>query len=135
MEERKALESCFYNIYFQATIVKSVQRTTSFGIAMRSIDRLGNWILVIMATASLISIIAAFIADQIVTHNLYSYGLQFNSGWAIPYWNTISIVFAMGCFNIVIVILFQIYRIKTIRNEERQDAYEQFRNELKLEYE
>jgi hypothetical protein len=99
---------------------------------MRGIDGIGNWVLVVMAVASLVSMIAAFGAYMIVDHDLYSYGLRFSYGWAIPYWNAIGTVFAMAWLSIIAAIAFQIYRIRTIRKEETQTADEQFENMLKL---
>jgi hypothetical protein len=87
---------------------------------MRGIDGIGNWVLVIMAAASFISMIAVLNLNSIVSHDLYSYGLQFNYGWAIPYWNTISIVFVTAWVSIIAAITFQIYRIRIIRKEETQ---------------
>jgi hypothetical protein len=84
-----------------------------------------------MAAASLISMIAAISIERIVSHDLSSYGLQFSYRWAIPYWNTIGTVIAMAWLNIVAAVAFQIYRIRTIRKEERQSANEQYENTLK----
>ena len=92
---------------------------------MRGIDGIGNWVLVIMAAASLISMIAAFGLNNIVSHDLTSYGLSFSYGWAIPYWNTIGTVIAMAWVNIIAAIVFQIYRIRTVRKEEMQSDEEQ----------
>ena len=89
-------------------------------MAMRSIDGIGNWVLVIMAAASFISMIAAFNLNSIV-HDLTSYGLEFNYGWAIPYWNTITLVFIMSWISILAAIAFQIYRIRTIQKDEEQN--------------
>src|SRR4030042_1526071 len=97
---------------------------------MRGIDGLGNMVLVIMATASLVTMIAAIILESIVSHDLYSYGLQFSYRWAIPYWNTIGTVFAMAWLNIIAAVVFQVYRIRAVRKEERQSAQEQFENTL-----
>jgi hypothetical protein len=85
---------------------------------MRGIDGIGNWVLVIMAVASLISMIAAFSLDSIISTSLPSYGLQFNYGWAIPYWNMINLVFIMSWTSIIAAIAFQIYRIRAIRREQ-----------------
>jgi hypothetical protein len=79
---------------------------------------IGNLVLVIMAAASLISMIAAFSADMIVNGDLYSYGLNFNYGWSIPFENAMKIIFAMGWLNIIAAIAFQIYTIRTIRKDE-----------------
>ena len=92
---------------------------------MRSIDGIGNWVLVIMATTSFISIIAVLSLHSIVTDDLPSYGLQFNYGWAIPYWNTIATVFVMSCFSILAAVTFEIYRIRTIRKDEANEALDQ----------
>jgi len=98
---------------------------------MRGINGIGNLVLVIMAAASLISMIAAISLERIVSHDLYSYGLQFSYRWAIPYWNTIGTVFVMAWLNIIAAVAFQIYRIRTIRKEEKQSANEQVENTLK----
>jgi hypothetical protein len=89
---------------------------------MRGIDGIGNWILVIMAAASCISMITVLGLDSIVSQQLPSYGLEFNYGWAIPYWNTISLVFVMAWINIIAAIAFQVYRIRTIRKDEMQNS-------------
>jgi len=89
---------------------------------MRGIDGIGNWVLVIMAAASCISMIAALSLDSIISQQLPFYGLQFNYGWAIPYWNTVAIVFIMAWINITAAIAFQVYRIRTIRKDEIQNA-------------
>jgi hypothetical protein len=90
------------------------------------IDGIGNWVLLIMAAASLISMLAAFSLEGIVSNDLDAYGLQFSYSWAIPYWNSIGTIFAMAWLNIIAVIAFQIYRFRAIRKEERQSAEEQF---------
>jgi membrane-bound ClpP family serine protease len=90
------------------------------------IDGIGNWVLMIMAAASLIIMIAAFSLQSIVGNGLSAYGLQFSYDWAIPYWNVMGIVFAMAWLNIIAAIAFQVYRIITIRREERQSDDEQF---------
>ena len=91
---------------------------------MRGIDGIGNWILILMATASLISMIAVFSLNGIVSNDLSDYGLQFSYNWAIPFWNSIGLIFAMAWLNIIAVIVFQIYRIRTIRKEEGQKSDE-----------
>jgi hypothetical protein len=76
---------------------------------------------VIMAAASCISMIAVLSLDSIISQQLPSYGLEFNYGWAIPYWNTISLVFVMAWINIIAAIAFQVYRIRTMRKDEMQN--------------
>ena len=100
---------------------------------MRGIDGLGNLTLLIMATASLISMIAAFILDGIISNTLNSHGLQFNYSWAIPYWNAIGTIFAMTWLSIIAAVAFQLYRIRTIRKEEGQVINEQTEKAPKLE--
>lgn len=51
---------------------------------MRGINGISSWVLVVMAEASLISMIAAFSLDRIV-NGLYLYGLHFSYGWSISY--------------------------------------------------
>jgi hypothetical protein len=97
---------------------------------MRGIDGIGNLILLFMAAASLISMIAAFFLDGIVNNELKAYGLEFSYNWAIPYWNTMGVIFAMGWLSIIAAIAFQVYRIRVIRKEESQSANEQFENTL-----
>jgi len=113
-------------------MVKFNQENLFLGIEMRGIDGIGNWILIAMATASLISMIAAISLENLVSQNLYAYGLQFNYGWAIPYWNIIGVIFATAWVNIIATIAFQIYRIRTIRKEEKQSINEQSENTLEL---
>ncbi len=98
------------------------------------IEGIGNWVLLAMAAASLISMIAAFSVYNIVSNDLYKYGLQFSYGWAIPYWNAIGTVFAMAWLNIIAAIAFQVYRIITIRKEEAQSAYDQLESGLKVRF-
>ena len=99
---------------------------------MRGIDGIGNLVLVIMAAASLISMIAGISLERIVSHDLYSYGLEFSYRWAIPYWNTIGTVFAMAWLNIIAAVAFQIYRIRTISKEEKQSTNERYENTLEF---
>ena len=88
---------------------------------MRGIDGIGNWILlVVMAAASLISMIAVFSLDMIVTHDFYSYGLQFSYSWAIPYWNMIGIVFAMAWVNIIAAIALQVYLTRKTKGKPEE---------------
>ena len=84
---------------------------------MRGIDGIGNWVLIIMAAASCISMIAGLSLENIISQQLPTYGLEFSYGWAIPYWNIISLIFVMAWINIIAAIAFQVYRIRTIRND------------------
>ena len=83
---------------------------------MRTIDGLGNWVLILMAVASLISMIAAFQLDIIVNQDLYAYGLQFSDVWAYPYWTAIRLIFAMSWLSIIATVAFQVYKTRVMRN-------------------
>jgi hypothetical protein len=98
------------------------------------IEGIGNWVLLSMAAASLVSMIAAFSVYSIVSNDLYRYGLQFSYGWAISYWNAIGTIFAMAWFSIIAAIAFQVYRIIIIRREEAQIAYEQLEKKFKVRF-
>ncbi len=65
-------------------------------------------ILVLMAGASLVSMLATLNIDHIVNHDLYGYGLQFNTNWAVPYWTMAAIVFSMGWLIITISIAYEL---------------------------
>jgi hypothetical protein len=91
---------------------------------MDDIDGLGNWVLLVMAAAACISMAAAYLSFNIVNNELSLYGLNFNYGWAIPYWNATAIIFVMSWVSIIAAITFQIYRIRTIRKDKMQNAEE-----------
>jgi len=91
---------------------------------MRTIDGLGNWILIIMAGASVVSMIAAFQLDIIVNQELYAYGLQFSDVWAYPYWTAIRVIFTMSWLSLIVTIGFQIYKTMVVRSIERENAEE-----------
>ncbi len=82
-----------------------------------------------MATASLVSMIAAFRLDMVVNQDLYSHGLQFSTSWAFPYWDAIRTVFAMAWLNIIVAIAFQIYRIMIARQSESSNEQENITKE------
>lgn len=87
---------------------------------MRHIDGIGNWVLILMAAASLIIMIAAYSADNIVNQTLYTYGLQFSADWALPYWDTTKTVFVMAWLNIIAAISFQVYRTRIVHSEKNK---------------
>jgi len=91
---------------------------------MRTIDGLGNWILIIMAGASVVSMIAAFQLDIIVNQELYAYGLQFSDVWAYPYWTAIRVIFTMSWLSLIVTIGFQVYKTMVIRSIERENEEE-----------
>ncbi len=70
---------------------------------------LTSLVLIIVASSSLISMIALTRVDNIVHTDLYRYGLNFSYEWAMPYWTMTTFAFAMGWVNIFMVIVFQFY--------------------------
>jgi hypothetical protein len=68
-----------------------------------------NWILLLTAAYSLVTILVLFRIDTVVNETLYSYGLQFSSDWATLYWTTIRIGFAVSWLVIITAIALQIY--------------------------
>jgi hypothetical protein len=86
---------------------------------MREIQGIGNLVLVAMAGASLVIMVAAYIADIIVNGDLYYYGLYFNVDWYIPFKNMMGLVYAMAWINIIIALGFQVYRVNVLRKAER----------------
>lgn len=78
----------------------------------------------VMAAFSLFSMIGMFQIDRIVHHDLYYYGLHFSIQWAKPYWDISAFVFAMGWFNIILAVAFQLYVITYGRREAKQFATE-----------
>ena len=85
---------------------------------MRAIEGIGNLVLVVMAAASLAIMIAAYKVDIMVNGDLYSYGLNFNVGWFMPFKYIIGIVYALAWVNIILALAFQVYRVRTIRKDE-----------------
>lgn len=68
-------------------------------------------ILILMAGASLVSMLATLRIDSIVHHDLYHYGLQFSTKWAVPYWTMAAVVFSMGWLIILTSIAFELHLV------------------------
>jgi hypothetical protein len=66
-------------------------------------------VLILMAGASLVSMLATLSIDHIINHDLYSYGLQFSTKWAVPYWTLVTVVFSMGWFIIVTAMAVEVH--------------------------
>lgn len=92
---------------------------------MRTIDGIGSWVLILMAFASLVTMIAAFQLDIIVHQDLYNYGLQFSDSWAYPYWTAIRLIFAMSWLSIIATIGFQVYKTMALRKLNAEDGEEE----------
>ncbi len=82
-----------------------------------------NWILLLMAAYSLVTIIVLFRIDTVVNETLYSYGLQFNPSWATLYWTTIRLGFAVSWLVIITAIALQLYFTRKTKEtvEERKE--------------
>ena len=76
----------------------------------------------LMATFSLVSMIGLLQIDKIVNSTLYSFGLEFSSYWAQPYWRMTALIFAMGWLNIIAALAFQIYVVTFERKQARRFA-------------
>lgn len=74
-------------------------------------------VLIVMAGASLVSMLATLSIDHMVNHDLYNYGLQFSLQWIVPYWTMAAVVFSMGWLIIVTAIALEIYLIVQRRHE------------------
>jgi FtsZ-interacting cell division protein ZipA len=66
-------------------------------------------VLILVAGASLVSMLGTLRIDYIINHTLYNYGLQFSYNWAIPYWTMAGIVFSMGWLIILTSIAFELH--------------------------
>jgi len=76
------------------------------------IDNKASIVLILMAGASLVSMLGTLRIDSIINHDLYDYGLQFSTKWAVPYWTTAGIVFSMGWLIILTAIAFELHLVK-----------------------
>jgi hypothetical protein len=83
-----------------------------------------NWILLLMAAYSLVTIIVLFRIDTVVNETLYSYGLQFSPDWAALYWTTIRTGFAVSWLVIITALALQLYFTRKTKEtvEERRET-------------
>jgi hypothetical protein len=79
------------------------------------IDNKVSLVLILMAGASLFSMLATLSIDHIVNHDLYNYGLQFSPQWAFPYWTMVAVVFSMGWLIIATAIAFEVHLVMRAR--------------------
>ena len=91
---------------------------------MRVMQGIGNLVLVVMAGASLVIMIAAYVVDIMVNGDLYWYGLHFDYGWFMPFKNVIGLVYVMAWVNIILALGFQVYRISINREDEAREPDE-----------
>jgi len=78
-------------------------------------------VLILMAGASLVSMLATLNIDHIINHDLYSYGLQFSTKWAVPYWTLVGVVFSMGWFIIVTAMAVEVHFLAVHRRNRRRE--------------
>jgi len=78
-------------------------------------------VLILMAGASLVSMLATLSIDHIVNHDLYSYGLQFSTKWADPYWTMMGVIFSMGWFIIATAIAVELHFLLVYRRNRVQE--------------
>jgi hypothetical protein len=80
-------------------------------------------VLILLAGASLVSMLATLNIDHIINHDLYNYGLQFSTKWADPYWRLVALVFSMGWFIILTSLAFELhFVIQWRRNRKEPEA-------------
>lgn len=72
-------------------------------------------VLILMAAASLFTMLSLNQINYIVHGDLYSYGLQFSYRWAMPYWVFSGIVFGLSWVNIFLSIIITLYIFKKTR--------------------
>jgi hypothetical protein len=72
-------------------------------------------VLILMAGASLVSMLATLSIDHIINHTLYSFGLQFSTKWAVPYWTMVAVVFSMGWFIIAAAFAYEVHLLVVSR--------------------
>jgi hypothetical protein len=91
-------------------------------------------VLILVAGASLVSMLATLSIDHIVHYDLYNYGLQFSPQWADPYWRMAAVVFSMGWFIILTSMAFELHfvmqwRRRLIEPEAPRVPQEQVQNQ------
>jgi hypothetical protein len=91
--------------------------------------KVGVWISVIFAALQLVTMVAAFNIDGIVNHDLYSYGLQFNNQWALPYWTAIRSIFAVSWITILTAIGWQIFLLASKKKKIEGQSETDLRNQ------
>lgn len=74
-------------------------------------------VLILMATASLFTMLSLSQINYIVHGDLYDYGLQFSYRWAMPYWVLSGIVFGLSWVNITTSIIVTLYIFKKRRKQ------------------
>ncbi len=66
-------------------------------------------VLILMAIASLVTMVSLNQISHIVHSDLYNFGLEFSQRWAMPFWLFSGIIFALCWINIGLSISFTLY--------------------------
>ncbi len=74
-------------------------------------------VLILMAAASLFTMLSLNQINYIVHGDLYNFGLKFSYRWAMPYWVLSGIVFGLSWMNIVLAIIVTLYILKRGRKQ------------------
>lgn len=72
-------------------------------------------VLILMAIASLFTMLSLNQISYIVHGDLYNYGLQFSYKWAMLYWVSSGVVFGLSWVNIALSIIITLYVFKKSR--------------------
>lgn len=75
-------------------------------------------VLILMAAASLFTMLSLNQINYIVHGDLYNYGLQFSYKWAVSYWVFSGIVFGLSWINISLSIIIALYIFKKGRKQK-----------------
>jgi len=74
-------------------------------------------VLILMAVASLFTMISLNQINYIVHGDLYDFGLRFSYRWAMPYWIFSGIIFGLSWVNIAISIIVTLYLFNKSRKQ------------------
>ena len=86
-----------------------------------------NWIFLLMAAYSSVTIIVLFWIDRIVNGTLYWYGLYFSLDWASTYWTMFRIGFVASWLVLITAIVLQVYFMRKATKpveEQREEPKE-----------
>lgn len=72
-------------------------------------------VLILMATASLFTMLSLNQINYIVHGDLYLFGLQFSNRWAVPYWVISGLIFGLSWTNISLSAAVALYFLRKSR--------------------
>ncbi len=79
-------------------------------------------ILLVMAAASLLTMLSLNQINYIIQGDLPNFGLQFSYRWAMPYWVLSGIIFGLSWLNIAISIIATFYVFRKSRKQTQKAA-------------